>query len=238
MTQSVKFVPRQTSALQGSKQTPFDLRIVTSDTERRDVFRLRLRAYQEFIGDEASDLTEYRDEFDDLQTTVLMGAYDGDKLVGAMRLCFSRPWDALATIPCAPYYPDLLQIKRTARGSLMEVSRFSIEPDLSNTSYRTTLYASLVRASLMAAQAANVAMILIATRPDWVRFYKYMLGFELIGQPALYPPGDVKIALLGGSLAQAEMRQRLQNKFFRIAPDEILSMRRALMPILARKEAA
>ena len=60
MTQSVKFVPRQTAALEGSKQSPFDLRIVTSKTERRDVFQLRLRAYREFLdADQATGLTEY-----------------------------------------------------------------------------------------------------------------------------------------------------------------------------------
>ena len=90
----------------------------------------------------------------------------------------------------------------------------------------------------MAAEAAGVAKILIATRPDSVKFYKYMLGFELIGEPALYPPGDVKIALLGGSMSKARARQRLQNKFFRITEDEIASMRRALSPILNRDEAA
>ena len=239
MTESVRFEPKQTVVIPGSNQSPFDLRIVTSDRDRRDVFALRLRAYEQFMPPEqVSSVDEYRDGFDDLPTTLLMGAYDGDKLVGAMRLCFSPPWESLATLPCGPYYPALRQLKRTAKGSLMEVSRFSIHTALSNTSYRTTLYASLVRASLMAAEAADVAKILIGTRPDWVRFYKYMLGFEVIGEPALYPPGDIKIAMLAGSLAQAQARQRMQNAFFRITPAEIASLRRMLRPMLERVEAA
>ncbi|MEQ1670948.1 MAG: GNAT family N-acyltransferase [Hyphomicrobium sp.] len=239
MTEAVKFVPRQTVEPHGGKQSPFDMRIVSSNAERRDVYALRMSAYKEFMTPPPpAEQSEFRDAFDDYPTTLQIGAYDEDRLVGAMRLCFSRPFDSLATLPCAAHYPDLQAIKRAANGSLMEVSRFSIDPGISNTSYRTTLYASLVRASLMTAEAANAAKILIATRPDSVRFYKYMLGFEMIGEPALYPPGDVKIALLGGSLAQAKTRQRLQNAFFKITPDEIVSLRRTLRPILERVEAA
>jgi N-acyl-L-homoserine lactone synthetase len=239
MTESVRFEPKQTVVIPGTTQSPFDMRIVTRDAERSDVFALRLRAYEQFMQpDHVAVADEYSDEFDSLPTTVLMGAYDGEKLVGAMRLCFSPAWETLDTLPCAPYYPALKQLKRTAKSSLMEVSRFSLEPTLSNTSYRTTLYASLVRASLMAAEAAEVSKILIGTRPDWVRFYKYMLGFELIGEPALYPPGDIKIAMLAGSLAQAKARQRMQNAFFRITDAEIISLRRTLRPMLERVEAA
>ena len=118
------------------------------------------------------------------------------------------------------------------------MSRLAIEPELSNTSYRTTLYASLVRAGFMAAQAAEVSMILIATRPEWVRFYKYMLGFQPIGEPAIYPPGDVPIVLLGGSFAEAQKRQRAQNAFFKITDEEVASMKAAIAPALAMPVAA
>lgn len=243
MSQSITFEPRQVTAFPSikpaSKNAPFDLRIVTDAEQRRDIYRLRRRAYEKLL--EASPCegqSEFRDAFDDLPTTLQIGAYDDGRLVGAMRLCFSRPWDGLEALPCASHYPELNTVKRTARGSLMEVSRFSIDTDISNTSYRTTLYASLVRTSLIAAEAADVSTFLVATRPDWVRFYKYMLGFELIGEPAFYPPGDMKIALLGGSLDQARKRQRMQNAFFKIDSREIASMRQAIAPIMTRVEAA
>lgn len=244
MSQSIKFEPRQTSAFPTpikatSKNSPFDLRIVTSAEQRRAIFELRRRAYEKLLEASPCDgEAEFRDVFDDMATTLQIGAYDDGRLVGAMRLCFSRIWDGLETLPCASHYPELQNVKRAARGALMEVSRFSIDTEISNTSYRTTLYASLVRTSLIAAEAGDVSTFLIATRPDWVRFYKYMLGFELIGEPAMYPPGDMKIALLGGSLDQARKRQRMQNAFFQIDPREIASMRQALSPILTRVKAA
>ena len=211
----------------------FELRILDNENAIREALRLRGRAYTAIGYDIEKADREYSDRFDELPTTVLLGAYDQDRLVGSVRLCFSLP-QSLSTLPCAAYYAALKDMHRTQSHGFVEVSRLSIEPDLNNMSYRTTLYAFLVRASLTAALAAGVSMLLIATRPDWVRFYRYMLGFQQIGEPALYPPGDFKITLLGGSLEQARMRQRLQNRFFKINDEEIASMKTAITSALAR----
>ena len=63
-----------------------------------------------------------------------------------MRLCFSFPTDPLTSLPCAPYYPALGELKIKASHGLAEVSRLCIEPEIGNTSYRATLY-GLVRVS-------------------------------------------------------------------------------------------
>lgn len=238
MSIPLSFRPRQDTlppdegSWHGDAQS-FELRVLSKESDISDATALRLRAYQAIGYDVSSDDGKYTDKFDQLATTVLLGAYDQGRLVGSVRLCFNHPWQTVSSLPCGPYYPALKEVKSKVDGALVEVSRLSIEPGVSNTSYRTTLYAFLVRAALTAAQAAEVSMLLIATRPDWVKFYKYMLGFQPIGEPALYPPGDFKITLLGGSLKQAETRQRLQNRFFKITPDEVASMRVAIQPALA-----
>ena len=238
MSQTLAFRPRQDSlpTEEGSwhgDAKSFELRILDNENAIREALRLRGRAYTAIGYDIEKADGEYSDQFDELPTTVLLGAYDQDRLVGSVRLCFSLP-QSLSTLPCAAYYAALKDMHRTQSHGFVEVSRLSIEPDLNNMSYRTTLYAFLVRASLTAALAAGVSMLLIATRPDWVRFYRYMLGFQQIGEPALYPPGDFKITLLGGSLEQARMRQRLQNRFFKINDEEIASMKTAITSALAR----
>jgi hypothetical protein len=60
------------------------------------------------------------------------------------------------------------------------------------------------------------------------------LGFHPIGLPALYPPGDFKITLLGGSLEQAQSRRRMQNRFFKITDEEVASMKDAIAAALER----
>jgi N-acyl-L-homoserine lactone synthetase len=212
----------------------FELKVLNTEAEVRDAVGLRHRAYAAMGYAIEHSNGQYTDRFDALSTTTLFGAYDHGRLVGAMRLCFSHPWQTVSTLPCASYYPALKDVKREQTGGLVEISRLSIEPGVSNTSYRTTLYAFLVRGAFTAAKAAGVSMILIATKPDWVKFYQYMLGFHPIGLPALYPPGDFKITLLGGSLDQAQSRQRMQNRFFKITDEEVASMKHAISAALAR----
>lgn len=238
MAISLAFNPRQTASVDGAGVPRFLLRVLNGEAERAAAIAMRGAAYVAMghMTDEPG--VSFTDRYDDLATTALLGAYDEDRLVGTMRVSFSHPWQNLTSLPCASYYPALADVKRDANGSLIEISRMAIDASVENRSYRTTLYASLVRAGYLAAEAASVSTILIATKPDWVRFYQYMLGFEMIGQPAKYPPGDFEIALLGGTLGQAQKRQRLQNAFFRITLDEIASMRAALGAQLARPAAA
>lgn len=233
MSEPITFRPRQSVSAKDFRKFPFEIRVLTHEMDRSEIFTLRYRAYlaASHIGEHPSG--EYRDHHDDLASTVILAAYDADVCVGTLRVNFSQPWQPVATLPCASYYPDVTRLKHEMHGGLVEVSRLAIDPAITNTSYRTTLYASLVRASFMAAQAAEVAMILVATKSDWVRFYEYMLGFKQIGQPALYPPGDLAIALLGGSFDTAQRRQRAQNAFFKITVDEVASMRAAISTALA-----
>lgn len=207
----------------------FEMRIVSHPASRRSCFALRFRAYEPYLlGGAKPQNSLFTDSFDQLPTTLIVGAYDDGRLIASMRLCFSRTSDSLATLPCAAHYPALTAVKAASCGALMEVSRVAIDPSITNTSYRTTLYASLVRLGAIAAEAADVSNILIATQATSEKFYRYMLGFERIGDPALYPPGDFKISLLGGDMRQARLRQKVQNKFFRVGRDEIARMRLAL----------
>ena len=236
--ETLTFRPQQSATAPLSKKFPFELRVLSPDADRSEVFALRYRAYRDAWCIPIDKSEQIADRHDTLSSSALIAAYDGDACVGALRVCFSHPGETHLALPCAPYYPAVQDLKRTNAGSLVEMSRLAIEPTISNTSYRTTLYASLVRAGFMAAQAADVSMILIATRPEWVRFYKYMLGFKTIGQPAIYPPGDVPIVLLGGSFGEAQTRQRAQNAYFKITDEEIASMKTAIAPALAMRVAA
>ena len=238
MTDPITFVPRQTAALPGSTKFPFDIRVLTRDSDRAEIFGLRYRAYREAWGIPADATEQFSDPFDALDTSLLLAAYDAGACIGALRICFSLPGQTAATLPCAALYPGVADVKRKAAGPLIEISRLSIDPVITNTSYRTTLYASLVRAAFIAAQAAHVSTILVAAKADYVRFYQYMLGFKTIGEPAIYPPLTGPVALLGGSIGEAHKRQKAQNAFFKITDDEIASMRAAIEPALAVPVAA
>lgn len=236
MLNAVTFTPLQKTMFPGTEKFPFDIKVQLADEDRSDVFALRYRAYLDARYIERNAAATYHDRHDHLDSTVIISARDRGELVGALRICMSHPWQQLDTLPCASYYPELKALKREAGGGIAEMSRLAIDPSITNRSYRTTLYAALVRAGFIAARAAGVSHIVIATKSDWIRFYEYMLGFKPVGQPALYPPGDIPITLLAGSIDQAASRQRMQNAFFKITAAEIASMRQALKPALQRPQ--
>lgn len=217
----------------------FELRLLSRPADLSESFRLRQRAYaNQGLISRGSDGAEYKDAHDDLSTTAIFGGYDDGRLVASMRLCFSLPADGLETLPCASYYPTLGAFKRNAVHGLAEVSRLCIEPEIGNTSFRATLYGFMVRSAFAAARAAEVSAIVVATRPDWVSYYKHLLSFEQVGEPALYPPGDMPITLLAGHIDHASRRAQMRNRFFRVSDDDVARMRRMLMPVLKPHSAA
>lgn len=222
---AVAFAPKQNNELVATTRFPFSVRVLGPGTDKSDAFRLRHRAFAASGIDVGSDPDGFSDGADALPSSVVMLAFDGARAVGTVRACFSHPWQSITTLACAPYYPELAGLKRSARGSIVEIGRVAIDPDITNTSYRTTLYATLVRAGYLAALAGSASHILVTAKADAVPFYMKMLGFTPLGAPALYPPGDIPIALLVGTMEKAARMQNAQNSFFRITPDEIASLR-------------
>jgi N-acyl-L-homoserine lactone synthetase len=206
----------------------FEFRVQTAPADIAESVRLRYRAYVDHGYLTPCSSGEYRDAYDTLPTTAMLGAYDDHRLVATMRICFCMPQHPLSTLPCAPYYPALASLAGGSNRRLMEVSRLAIEPSIGNTSYRTTLYGFMVRSAFAAARAAEVSTILVATRPERVAYYKHLLGFKQVGVPAHYPPGDLLITLLAGSLEEADRRVSTRNRFFRITETELARMRQAL----------
>lgn len=211
---------------------PLQLRILNTKQQMQEASVVRYKAYASkgLISEDES--REYWDHYDALPTTIGLGAYDGNRLVGSMRLCFSQKHDPVETLPCGPHYPELIKIKNEQPRGVVEISRLAMDPNIKNTSFRATLYGFMVRAAYAAAQAANVSLILVVTKPEWVKFYRYMLGFEQIGSPTCFPPGIHPKTLMAGSLENARKREKKKNSFFRTEPHEVSSMRDFILPSL------
>lgn len=210
----------------------FEIRLISERAEISAALRLRQRAYAALGVIPQLAAGEYRDAHDELPTTAILGGYDQGSLVASMRLCFSLPGDDLSALPCAPYYPALSDFKTNAPGGLVEVSRLATEPEVGTTSYRATLYGFIVRSAFAAARAAGVSSVVVATPGSSVPYYKHLLQFEQVGEPAFYPPGNIPITLLAGKIEQASRRAELRNRFFRVTEDDVARMRRMLAPIL------
>lgn len=208
------------------------MHVTTTGMDRDDAYVLRFKAYDAagYSPDNADG--RYSDVADTLSGGVVITAYDDGRPVGTVRVMISHEADPAATLPCASYYPVVNDLKRTTAGAIVEVGRMAIDPDITNTSYRTTLCAALVRVAFIVARAVHAQQILVTSHPRWVPFYKAMLGFRAIGQPTVYPPGNTPITLLAGSIGDAEKKQRAQNAFFKILDEEVESMCVAIEPAL------
>lgn len=228
----IAFTPRQSIDADIATKFPFRIDVMHCGEDQSDVFSLRYRAYHYEGHVEVDPCGQFYDRIDYLKTTVQIRAVDRDVCVGALRISFCSAATGVGVLPCAIYYPEVAELGEDPSRRIVEISRLAIDPEISNTSYRTTLYACLLRAALMAAEASYATDILVATKPESIRLYERMLGCKQLSKPAKYPPGDIEITLLRVPLREARMRQKLQNRFFNISATEISSMRDALGPAL------
>jgi hypothetical protein len=116
-------------------------------------------------------------------------------------------------------------LRAAVGGTIVELSRLAIDPSVTNTSYKSTLYAALIRTCLLKPTEADVSLALIATRDKTLPFYLRVLGFEVIAAPRFYPPGDIPITLT--ALVWKDARKSvLRNRFFTAsvnkAPNQVL----------------
>jgi hypothetical protein len=234
---TVKFVPAQINVLPGPSRFPFDMHVTTVGMDRDDAFALRYKAYDAIGYAPEGSAGKFSDAGDDTSSSVVITAYDDGRPVGTVRVMVCQSTQPASALPCTAYYPVVNDLKRATAGAIVEVGRMAIDPEITNTSYRTTLCAALVRVAFIVARAAEAQQILVTSHPRWVPFYKAMLGFRAIGQPTIYPPGNTPITLLAGSILDAEKKQRTQNAFFKIADEEVESMRGAIGVGIGRQEA-
>lgn len=202
---------------------------------RREAFALRYRGYVKAGLIEASPFGIYADAYDDLQTTVIAGLFRRGACIATLRLSFYKTGTDAPVLPCEKVYPEVAAIKANAEGLVVELSRLSIDPEITNTRYRARLYAAAVRAGVSACLAMDAKHLLVATQTKWRAFYEHVMDFEAVGPAQFYPPGDVPVVLLSRVLDDGLKRRIAKNMFFKIDPAELEDLR-ARLPQLLRLE--
>lgn len=86
-----------------------------------------------------------------------------------------------------------------------------------NNSFRTTLYASLVRAGFILAQAAEVDVAVIAVHRKFSPFYQAMCGFRILGNAESYGGIAQPTHFLGRDFKRLDGRRLQRNAFFRLS---------------------
>jgi hypothetical protein len=200
---------------------PLDLKVFTAGTAKRDIYALRYRAYieGEFITPREDAL--FFDEFDDLETSYTVGAFDNGSCVGTLRVTFGQGRAGGRTMPCQAIFPQIGTLEAKGFGRVVEFTRMAVEPELTNTSYKTTLYATLIRAGMILAHAGRADFGLICVHPDKAKFYQMIAGFKPMAEADNYPGINAAATLLGREFRALNSKGARQNPFFRVTPVEI-----------------
>lgn len=188
-----------------------------------EVCELRVKAYERagWIADEASIIS---DDFDRLPTSVLVAATSGGRVVGTIRISMKTGQHAAIGLPCEMEFPGKLSevSKSMPEAKLAEFCRVAIDPDISNKSFRATLYGSLVRAAVTVAWAAEVDYALVAVHTGISRFYQHMCGFQKLAASRGYGIIKEPTNLLGAEFSALLRRSSKRNGFFHISDDEMV----------------
>ena len=164
------------------------------DEERREIFRLRYKAYrrEEAIAPNAGGL--FHDAHDDDDNAFLFGIRLDDRLAGSIRVHVCSPEFAIS--PGLEVFPDILEPLLAAGESFSDPTRFVVDPDLRS---ETSLLPHFgLRLGSMACDHFGLDRILATVRQEHAPFYKRLFGLDLLTAPRDYPNLKKPICLMSG----------------------------------------
>lgn len=210
-----------------SKNFPIELHIANTQHQAHEIYALRAEAFRESGWIDGDD-TAFSDEFDALPTAILIAATSRGRLVGTIRVSVTGA-DGSVSMPCEQEFPEkLAAIRSEGRGRLAEFCRIAVDPAITNSSFRATLYGSLVRSGMLVACAADVNYAFAAVHARISRFYQHMFGFTRLAKSEAYGIINQPTQLLGLEFQALVRRSSERNGFFHVSPQEIALARRHL----------
>jgi hypothetical protein len=219
-----------------AKNYPISLRIYASTSDQRELYRLRYRAFRRAGWIAEDPRGEFTDRYDSLPSTLAVGAFHNGACIGSLRLAFGGEGLANA-MPCEEQFAVAVrELVKDGSLRLVEFSRMAVDPDLVNNSFRTTLYASLVRAGFILGHAGDTHAALIAVHRKTSPFYRAMCGFRIIGESEGYAEIREPTHFLARDFESLDARRRQRNAFFTVSAAEIEAARETLSA--ARRQAA
>jgi len=234
MSSTLSFKPPLTLQMAGNgkpSKLPIEFRTCTVDSAKDDLYSLRYRAFIKEGIITPRDDEMFFDVYDDLATSCSLGAYHDGACVGTFRLAFGQGRPGAETMPCQSGFPLVALLEKQGFHRVVEFGRMVVEPSLTNTSFRTTLYASLVRAGLIVTKAGGADYGLISVHPKVARFYELMCGFSVLARAESYPGINAPAVLLGRDFRILDQKRIAQNPFFYIASNEVSLARAQLFPV-------
>ena len=158
-------------------------RVARTEAERDAVFALRYRGYLRDGGIGPNPSQRFFDAWDDVDNVLLLSMYLGDRLASSVRFHMTSSSDA--RIPAFDTFGDVLQPFVAAGKSIIDPTRFVIDPDLARLGPELP-YLTL-RMIALAAEHFRAEIILATIRVEHLIMYRRVVGHRPISEPRTYP---------------------------------------------------
>lgn len=201
---------------------PISISLALGDRQRERAFRLRHDSFVESGWIEPQVSGVLSDAFDELPTSILVEAIAEGRTVATLRIAMSGPLTDAPSLPCELEFPkDIADVRARLGPRLAEFSRVAIDPEITNTSFKTTLYGGMVRTAFIIVWAADIDYAFAAVHERVSSFYRHMIGFDRLARSPSYGIIAEPTELLGCPGARLFQRAALRSRFFQVQPGEL-----------------
>ncbi len=186
------------------------------------VFSMRYRSYSEAGHIDKCSTGKFMDEYDvqpNTQSFLLYG--EPKKTVGSIRICDYGEHEGFG-VPAMEMYGDEIMNKVGYDKRFIEVNRFVVDPDSQKSGGMRARFRIFERV-VDTAMALNADSMLIAVRPEHVRFYG-MLFFKPISEAKVYHGVKFKTVLCRADEI-LRVKEFIHSKLYRIANEPALNNR-------------
>lgn len=157
------------------------------------VYSMRYRSYSAEGYIEQNSSLKFIDEYDDKPNSICFLAYQKAKAIGSMRACVYEP-SKKSLIPIMEVFDDEIRDNVGYDNTFVEMNKFVIDPTFQRKGgmhARLMLMGSVLNESMN----RNATAVLVAVRPEHIRFYK-IFGGKVISGIKSYPHLSFKTVLM------------------------------------------
>lgn len=169
-----------------------DYRIVASDEEREQVYRLRYEAYLREGMTKANALGQLSDDYDDASNAWIFGLYIDDELTSSIRVCVASREHGVS--PAVGFFPDILVPDIDAGRVIVDPNRLVTDKEASRL-YPELAYMT-VRLGYVAAVHFEADVVTATVRAEHRAFYKRVFGMQPDSLPRVIPPIEKPFCLM------------------------------------------
>jgi hypothetical protein len=169
-----------------------DYRLIETDGEREQVFRLRYEAYLREGAIAPNFIKKIFDRFDDAENSWTFGIHIDGKIVSSIRICVSSP--AQPMTPAVDAFPDFLGPEVERGKTIIDCNRFVADAAVARAF--PGLPHLTVRPGFLACPYFDAEVVTATVRREHQAFYKRVFGFAQVCEPRPYPTVTKPLSLM------------------------------------------